>query len=104
MIDHCVAFASLVISIGSFWGMISKRVRDGFIGKIILFIMSLSAFAVFTKAYSGIVGHDISEATLLMSVAFYWVRHIWLNLMWYPFLRKHYKRNPHRDRRKTNRE
>lgn len=104
MIDHFIAISALIISIGAFWGIISKNVRDGVIGKIILFFMSVSAFAIFTKAYRGMAGHDISEATLLTSVAFYWIRHIWLVLMWHPLLREYYKKNPHRERRKTNRE
>lgn len=101
--SNFVAFAALIICICAIWAMVSKHYRDGLIGKIILFFMTISAFAVFTKAHSGLRVDGVSESTLLCSLAAYWVRHIWVVLVWHPSVREYFKRHPHRDRRKYDR-
>lgn len=96
-----VSISSLIICVCALWGIVSNHYRDGIIGKCILFVMSISAFGTFTKAYSDAPINDISETTLLCTLAVYWIRHLWVVNLWHPIVRRYYIKNPHRDRRKN---
>jgi len=86
------------------WGILSDYIKDGIIGKTILFFMAIGAIGVFSKCVLKPeiepLKIGVSETTLVVSFTAYWLRHLWLCYVFRRWQQWYFKAHPHRDRRR----
>lgn len=96
-----LSISALIIVIACLWANFTDYIRDGIIGKAIIFLMALGAFGIFAKESAQFDGGGISEVTLLCALAAYWVRHAWIHYVYRKVQRWYYMNHPDRDRREN---
>lgn len=74
-----------VISVWAFWCLLSRRVSDGIIGKVLYMLLVLAAL--------GLLSHpgETSQTALNATFAMIGVRHFWMKTVW-PHIRAGYMR------------
>lgn len=70
-------FAVVIIAIHSFWCLISRRVSDGILGKILYLFLVLAALGELSRP-----GSQVADAALYCTVAAVGVRHWWMKTIW----------------------
>lgn len=97
--DHLIGLGSLILCICTVWAILTPYIKDGIIGKIILFGVALGSFGLFSKCISHVDSHHINEATLVICIAMYWCRHVWMAYVFRKVQRWYFLKYPHHDRR-----
>lgn len=69
--------AVCVIAIHGLWCLLSPRVSDGVVGKVLYLILVLSAFGELSRPDS-----PVADAALYCSLASIGVRHWWMKTFW----------------------
>lgn len=86
--------AITIIVLWAFWCLLSPRVSDGIIGKVLYLLMMLAALAVLSNPEQG------RETNLNMVIAAIGIRHFWMKTYWpgvREYLMRHLCRNcPHK--------
>lgn len=65
-----------VIVLHGFWCLLSKRVSDGIVGKVLYLLLILAAMGVMSKPGQG------AETVLNATFALIGVRHFWMKTFW----------------------
>lgn len=71
-----------LISAWAFWAMLSNRVRDGLIGKVIYAAVMIAGFAIVTRAESIYITPTVAGVTFHAALACAGMRHIFMVMCW----------------------
>ncbi|VVQ20017.1 hypothetical protein [Pseudomonas fluorescens] len=71
-----------LIAFWATWCVLSGRVRDGVIGKLIYSAVAISGFVVMTRSQNIFFGPTTAGLTLHMSLALAGLRHIFMVIWW----------------------
>lgn len=73
--------AADLIFVWAAWCVLSKKVNDGIVGKVIFSALSIAAFAVFSSGIQGKFNQP-AEVAMNVSVAGLAIRHFWMRHYW----------------------
>jgi hypothetical protein len=76
------SIASGLIALWATWCVLSGRVRDGILGKLIYSAIAISGFVVMTRNQNIFFGPTTAGLTLHVSLALAGVRHIFMVIWW----------------------
>ncbi|ROO33398.1 hypothetical protein [Pseudomonas sp. 7SR1] len=71
-----------LIALWATWCVLSGRVRDGILGKLIYSAVAISGFVVMTRSQNIFFGPTTAGLTLHMSLALAGLRHIFMVIWW----------------------
>jgi hypothetical protein len=75
-------FFIAIISTWATWSVLSDRVRDGIVGKLIYAAIALAGYAIVTRAESIYITPTVAGVTFHASLAMAGVRHIFMVTWW----------------------
>ena len=70
-------FAVCVIAAHAFWCLLSRRVSDGIVGKVLYLFLVLAALGELSRPNS-----QVADAVLYCTIAAIGVRHWWMKTFW----------------------
>jgi len=73
-----------LISLWATWCVLSGKVRDGILGKLIYSTIAISGFVVMARSQNIFFGPTTAGLTLHVSLALAGVRHIFMVTLWKP--------------------
>jgi hypothetical protein len=76
------SFACALIALWATWCVLSGKVRDGILGKLIYSAIAISGYVVFTRDQNIFFGPTSAGLTLHLSLALAGVRHIFMVTWW----------------------
>ena len=71
-----------LIALWAFWCVVSGRVRDGILGKLIYSVIAISGFVVMTRNQNIFLAPTTAGTTLLVFLALAGMRHIFMVMYW----------------------
>jgi len=71
-----------LIALWATWCVLSGRVRDGILGKLIYSTVAISGFVVMTRSQNVFFGPTTAGLTLHMALALAGLRHIFMVIWW----------------------
>lgn len=75
-------FFIAIISTWAAWSVLSDKVRDGVIGKLIYASVSLAGYAIVTRSESIFITPTVAGVTFHASLALAGMRHIFMVIWW----------------------
>lgn len=83
ILEYINAYSAGVIALWATWCILSGKVRDGVLGKIIYAVIALSGYAILARSERMFFAPTIAGTTLYVSLALAGVRH-WFMVMYWP--------------------
>ena len=83
ILEYINAYSAGVIALWATWCVLSGKVRDGVLGKIIYAVIALSGYAILARSERIFFAPTIAGTTLYVSLALAGVRH-WFMAMYWP--------------------
>lgn len=83
ILEYINAYSAGVIALWATWCILSGKVRDGVLGKIIYAVIALSGYAILARSERMFFSPTIAGNTLYVSVALAGVRH-WFMVTYWP--------------------
>ena len=83
ILEYINAYSAGVIALWANWCILSGKVRDGVVGKIIYAVIALSGYAILARNERMFFSPTIAGTTLYVSLALAGVRH-WFMVMYWP--------------------
>ena len=83
ILEYINAYSAGVIALWATWCILSGKVRDGVLGKIIYAVIALSGYAILARSERMFFAPTIAGTTLYLSLALAGVRH-WFMVMYWP--------------------
>ena len=83
ILEYINAYSAGVIALWATWCILSGKVRDGVVGKIIYAVIALSGYAILARSERMFFAPTIAGTTLYVSLALAGVRH-WFMVMYWP--------------------
>ncbi|MBC3456333.1 hypothetical protein [Pseudomonas mosselii] len=80
--EYINAIAAGLIAIWATWCVLSGKVRDGVIGKVIYASIALSGYALLARTDHGFLTPSVAGTTLYVSLALAGARHIFIVMYW----------------------
>ncbi|EPA95266.1 hypothetical protein [Pseudomonas sp. G5(2012)] len=71
-----------LIALWATWCVLSGKVRDGIVGKLIYSAIAISGFVVMTRSQNIFIGPTTAGLTLHVSLALAGVRHVFIVIWW----------------------
>lgn len=71
------SFAVVIIALHAFWCLLSRRVSDGIVGKVLYLFLVLAALGELSRPNS-----QVADAVLYCTIASVGVRHWWMKTFW----------------------
>lgn len=71
-----------LIALWATWCVLSGKVRDGILGKLIYSTIAISGFVVMTRSQNIFIGATTAGLTLHVSLALAGVRHVFMVIWW----------------------
>jgi len=81
-LDLINSIASGLIALWAFWCVVSGKVRDGILGKLIYSVIAISGFVVMARNQNIFFGPTTAGLTLHVSLALAGARHIFMVTYW----------------------
>ncbi len=83
ILEYINAYSAGVIALWATWCILSGKVRDGVVGKIIYAVIALSGYAILARNERMFFSPTIAGTTLYVSLALAGARH-WFMVMYWP--------------------
>ncbi|WP_300727407.1 hypothetical protein [Pseudomonas sp.] len=83
ILEHINAYSAGVIAVWATWCILSGKVRDGVLGKIIYAVIALSGYAILARSEQMFFSPTIAGTTLYVSLALAGARH-WFMVTYWP--------------------
>ena len=83
ILEYINAYSAGVIALWATWCVLSGKVRDGVLGKIIYAVIALSGYAILARSERMFFAPTIAGTTLYVSLALAGARH-WFMVMYWP--------------------
>ncbi|MGM7282573.1 hypothetical protein ABRY74_12110 [Pseudomonas guariconensis] len=83
ILEYLNAASSGMIAIWATWCVLSGKVRDGVIGKVIYAVIALSGYAVLARSDRIFFAPSVAGTTLLAFLALAGARHIFIVMYWH---------------------
>ena len=83
ILEYINAYSAGVIALWATWCILSGKVRDGVLGKIIYAVIALSGYAILARNERMFFSPTIAGTTLYVSLALAGARH-WFMVMYWP--------------------
>ena len=83
ILEYINAYSAGVIALWATWCILSGKVRDGVVGKIIYAVIALSGYAILARNERMFFYPTIAGTTLYVSLALAGARH-WFMVMYWP--------------------
>ncbi len=80
--SNAYTYSSGVIALWATWCVLSGKVRDGVLGKIIYAVIALSGYAVLARNEQFVLSPSAAGVTLQISLALAGARHIFMVTWW----------------------
>ena len=80
--EYISGYAAGVIAVWATWCVLSGKVRDGVLGKLIYSVIAFSGYAILARPDRAFAASGAAEATLYVSLAFAGVRHMFIVMYW----------------------
>jgi 3-hydroxyisobutyrate dehydrogenase-like beta-hydroxyacid dehydrogenase len=80
--EHISGYAAGVIALWATWCVLSGKVRDGVLGKIIYSVIAFSGYAILARPERLFTSSSAAEATLFVALATAGVRHWFVTTYW----------------------
>ncbi|MCT8955107.1 hypothetical protein MN546_21960 [Pseudomonas lundensis] len=81
-LDLINSIASGLIALWAFWCVVSGKVRDGILGKLIYSVIAISGFVVMARNQNIFLAPTTAGTTLLVFLALAGLRHIFMVMYW----------------------
>ena len=81
-LDLINSIASGLIALWAFWCVVSGKVRDGILGKLIYSVIAISGFVVMARNQNIFLAPTTAGTTLLVFLALAGLRHIFMVTYW----------------------
>lgn len=82
ILEYINAYSAGVIALWAAWCILSGKVRDGVLGKIIYAVIALSGYAILARSERMFFAPTIAGTTLYLSLALAGVRHWFMATYW----------------------
>lgn len=82
ILEYINAGSAGMIAIWATWCVLSGKVRDGVIGKLIYAVIALSGYALLARTDRGFFTPSMAGTTLYVSLALAGARHIFIVMYW----------------------
>ena len=83
ILEYINSYSAGVIALWATWCILSGKVRDGVVGKIIYTVIALSGYAILARNERMFFSPTIAGTTLYVSLALAGARH-WFMVMYWP--------------------
>ncbi|ALE88031.1 hypothetical protein [Pseudomonas versuta] len=83
ILEYINAYSAGVIALWATWCILSGKVRDGVVGKIIYAVIALSGYSILARNERMFFSPTIAGTTLYVSLALAGTRH-WFMVMYWP--------------------
>lgn len=80
--EYINAIAAGLIAIWATWCVLSGRVRDGVIGKVLYAVIAISGYAILARSERMFFAANTAWATLMVSLALAGMRHMFMLTYW----------------------
>ena len=82
ILEYINAYSAGVIALWATWCILSGKVRDGVVGKIIYAVIALSGYAILARSERIFFSQTIAGTTLYVSLALAGARHWFMATYW----------------------
>lgn len=82
ILEYINAFSAGLIALWATWAVLSGKVRDGVIGKILYSVIALSGYAILARSDRMFFTPNTAGVTMHVALALAGIRHIFVVMYW----------------------
>ncbi|MFJ3486592.1 hypothetical protein ACIPL1_24785 [Pseudomonas sp. NPDC090202] len=82
ILDYLNAYAAGVIAVWATWCVLSRRVRDGIVGKVLFSVIALAGYAILARSDRFFFTPNTAGVTLHIALALAGARHMFMLTYW----------------------